>query len=61
MARIRTGRPNGRPPLEVKGEMIDLHIKAPAAIVQKIDRLRQRAETRKDVIIRVLREYSEEN
>ncbi len=63
MARIRTGRPNGRPPLALEGkkegETIDLHMKAPVELVEKIDRLRKGAETRKDVIVRVLREYAE--
>ena len=58
MPRIRgTGRPNGRPPLEVTGDKVDLHLRLPAEVMRKIDSLRQGADTRNDVITRVLREY----
>jgi len=63
MARMRTGRPNGRPTLSLarkdKGDKVDLHIHIPVDLAEKIDRMRQGAETRKDVIVRVLSEYAE--
>jgi hypothetical protein len=59
MARVRTGNPNGRPPLAINGDKVDLHMHLPADIMKKIDRLRREAETRKDVIVRILREYAE--
>lgn len=62
MARIRTGRPNGRPPIPLQGrESADLLMKnVPADVIEKIDRLRKGAETRKDVIVRLVEEAKEE-
>jgi hypothetical protein len=60
MARVRgTGRPNGRPPSSLEGkESIDMHMKGmPVDVIMKIDVLRQGTETRKDVIVRIVREY----
>lgn len=60
MTRVRgTGRPNGRPPSSLEGKnSVDVFMKnVPVDIIEKIDGLRQGAETRKDVIVRILREY----
>jgi hypothetical protein len=60
VARVRgTGRPNGRPPSSLEGKSgVDVLMKAvPVDVIEKVDSLRQGAETRKDVIVRVLREY----
>ncbi len=61
MARIRTGRPNGRPPLASgdRAATVDMHIHMPVELIEKIDRLRKGAETRKDIIIRAIREIEE--
>lgn len=61
MARIRTGKPNGRPASPVQGrEHIDMLMKnVPADVVEKIDRLRQDAESRKDLLVRLVREAAE--
>ncbi len=61
MARVRTGRPNGRPPSPLQGrESIDMLMKnVPIDVIEKIDRLRQGNETRKDVIVRAIREIPE--
>ncbi len=63
MPRVRgTGRPNGRPPASLEGKTsIDMHMKdMPIDVIAKIDSLRRGAETRKDVIVRVFREYEGE-
>jgi len=57
-------RPTGRPPLSPeqkaqKEETIDTHMNIPISIIEKIDRLRKPSESRKDFIVRVLREYPE--
>lgn len=61
MARIRTGKPNGRPPKAVSQEdgTIDFHANLPADFIDKVDRLKKGAETRKDVIVRILKDYPE--
>jgi len=56
MARIHTGRPNGRPPKAEKVGVVDFHANLPAEIMDKIDSLRQGNETRKDVIVRLVRD-----
>ena len=61
MTRVRgTGRPNGRPPSSLEGKKaIDMHMKdVPVDVIEKVEKLRQGAETRKDVIVRVLREHT---
>jgi hypothetical protein len=62
MARIRTGNPNGRPPLarEERSSVVDIHIHVPVEIMDKIDRMRKGNETRKDVIVRLVEEAEEE-
>jgi len=57
-------RPVGRPPLSAeqkaqKEGTIDTHINIPVSMIEKIDRLRKPNESRKDFIVRVLREYPE--
>lgn len=60
MARIRTGKPNGRPPLARGNEgKVDFHVNIPSDIMDKIDRLKRSNESRKDVIVRLIREYPE--
>ena len=61
MSRIRTGRPNGRSPLarEDKAGAVDFHANLLTDIIEKIDRLRRGAETRKDILMRIVREYPE--
>lgn len=61
MARVRTGRPNGRPPLarEERQNVVDMHLHVPVELIEKIDRIRKGDLTRKDVIIRALREMEE--
>jgi hypothetical protein len=61
MARIRTGRPTGRPPLERENKeaVVDMHIHIPMALIEKLDRLRKGAETRKDILMRIVKEYPE--
>jgi len=34
MARVRTGNPNGRPPLAINGDKVDLHMHLPADIMK---------------------------
>lgn len=55
-------RPAGRPPPspEQKAQKegtIDTHMNIPVSIIEKIDRLREPNESRKDFVVRVLREY----
>jgi hypothetical protein len=57
-------RPAGRPPLSPeqkahKEGTIDTHMNIPVSIIEKIDRLRTLNESRKDFVVRVLREYPE--
>ena len=60
-------RPTGRPPLTIeqkpqrvgKEPTVDTHMNLPIGVVEKIDRLRQVGESRKDFIVRILREYPE--
>jgi uncharacterized protein (DUF111 family) len=61
MARIRTGKPNGRPPSPLQDrESTDMVMKnVPSDVIEKIDRLRQSNESRKDVIMRIIRMQSE--
>lgn len=62
MSRPRyTGRPNGRPAASLEGKTaIDMHMKdVPVDVIEKIDRLRKGAETRKDILVRIVREYPE--
>jgi hypothetical protein len=62
MSRPRyTGRPNGRPPASLEDKTaIDMHMKdVPVDIIEKLDRLRQGSETRKDILMRIVREYQE--
>jgi hypothetical protein len=61
MARIRTGKPNGRPPKDTNQEVgtVDFHANLPTEIVEKIKRLRTGNETLKDVIVRLVKEYKE--
>lgn len=60
MARVRTGRPNGRPPSPLQGrEEITTSITLSADVIQKIDRLRKGAETRRDIIERAIRDLPE--
>ena len=61
MARIRTGKPNGRPPSPLQGrESIDMLMKnVPSDVIEKIDRLRQGNESRKDVIVCIIRMQKE--
>lgn len=60
MARIRTGRPNGRPPSPVQGrDQITTSITLAVDVIEKIDRLRKGAETRRDIIERLVREMPE--
>lgn len=51
----------GRPPQDPsqRERTIDTHLNLPISVVEKIDRLRN-GESRRDFIVRVLREYSEE-
>jgi hypothetical protein len=61
MARIRTGKPIGRPPLARKDreDTVDTHLIMPVDVIEKIDRLRQGNESRKDVLVRLVREAPE--
>lgn len=59
MARIRTGRPNGRPTSPLQGGHDMLMKNVPMEIMEKIDRLRKGNETRKDVILRLIQETPE--
>lgn len=61
MARIRTGRPNGRPPLarEERQHVVDMHLHIPLELIEKIDQLREGNQTRKDVIISAIRDLVE--
>lgn len=61
MARVRTGRPTGRPPsrLQERAAVVDMHLHIPLDLVEKIDRLRKGDETRKDIIIRAIEELKE--
>ncbi len=63
----QNGRPTGRPPLTIeqkpqragKEPTVDTHMNLPIGVVEKIDRLRQVGESRKDFIVRILRAYPE--
>lgn len=61
MSRIRTGRPNGRPPLarEGKQQVVDMHIHVPLELVEKIDKLREGNQTRKDFIVQAIKNLPE--
>ena len=61
MARIRTGNPNGRPAASTEGKTsIDMLMKnVPIDIINKIDRLRKKPETRKDFLVRMVKELAE--
>ena len=60
----KSERPVGRPALTPeqktqKEPTVDTHLNIPVSIVEKIDKLRKAGESRKDFIVRVLREYEE--
>ena len=53
--------PNGRPPLPLEGKTaITTNITLSVDVVAKIEKLRKGAETRRDVIERIVREYERE-
>lgn len=54
-----TGMPNGRPPAPLEGKTkIDMHMKdVPVDVIEKLDSLRTGNETRKDILVRIVREY----
>ena len=57
-----TGMPNGRPPASLDGKTkIDMHMKdVPVDVIEKLDRLRTGNQTRKDILVRIVREYEHE-
>ena len=62
MSKIRTGKPNGRPAHSLEGKTaIPLNMKdVPVDVFEKLDRLRTGKETRKDILVRIVRAYAEE-
>ncbi|HWS85053.1 MAG TPA: hypothetical protein VN207_12435 [Ktedonobacteraceae bacterium] len=62
MGRIRTGQPNGRPPLtrEQREGTVDTHMNLPVDVIEKIDRMKKSNESRKDFIVRVIRELADD-